>query len=103
MYRIFEWNPQLAGFEKDIELRMSLYENIKKRLLSQGQTLKEFANAHHFFGIHHEPGRWVYREWAPGAYQVYLTGEFNNWDQTAQTETGNWCWMAMMHFGTAAR
>ena len=83
MYRILELNPQLKTFENDINLRMELYQKTKKRLLGSGGTLKDFANAHHYFGIHHFDGCWVYREWAPSAYQLYLTGDFNNWDQTS--------------------
>ena len=78
MYRILELNPQLKNFEHDIQLRMDLYHNTKKRLLGDGKSLKEFANAHHYFGIHHLNGSWVYREWAPSAYQLYLMGDFNN-------------------------
>ena len=83
MYRILELNPQLKPFESDINLRMELYHNTKKRLLAQGGTLKDFAQAHHYFGIIHMNGYWVYREWAPNAYQLYLTGDFNNWNQTS--------------------
>ena len=88
MYRILELNPQLKPFERDIELRMELYRSTKDRLLGGGRmTLKDFANAHHFFGIHHLAGKWVYREWAPSAYQLYFTGEFNNWNQTSHPMT----------------
>ena len=83
MYRVLELNPQLKPFEGDIELRMELYRNTKNRLLSGGGTLRDFANAHHYFGIHHLNGSWVYREWAPSAYQLYLTGDFNGWNQTS--------------------
>ena len=94
MYRILELNPQLMPYSNDIQLRMDLYQQTKARLLSGGKTLKDFANAHHYFGIHHENGRWVYREWAPAAHQLYLTGDFNNWEQTAhpmkRLENGVW-------------
>ena len=94
MYRVLELNPQLKPFEGDIALRMELYRNTKNRLLSGGGTLKDFANGHHYFGIHHFDGKWVYREWAPNAHQLYLTGEFNNWIQTAHPmkhlENGVW-------------
>ena len=83
MYRILELNPQLQDFAGDIDLRMHLYHNTKNRLLGFTSDLKEFANAHHYFGIHRVEGGWVYREWAPSAYQLYLTGDFNGWDQTA--------------------
>ena len=82
MYRILELNPQLAEYKSDIDLRMQLYRETKNRLLPQGGTLRDFANAHHYFGIHHTHEGWVYREWAPNATQLYFTGEFNNWKQT---------------------
>lgn len=94
MYRILELNPQLHDFAGDIDLRMSCYENTKRRLLSEGKTLNDFANAHDYYGIHHVDGGWVYREWAPSAYQLYLEGEFNGWNQTShpltKLENGNW-------------
>jgi len=95
-YRILELNPQLAPFKGDIDLRMNLYHNTKNRLLKEGQTLNDIANAHTYYGIHHmeREDKWVYREWAPNAYQLYLTGEFNNWNQTShpltRLENGNW-------------
>lgn len=82
MYRIFELNPQLTKFTGDIEHRMHLYHHTKWRLLGDKMTLNEFANAHDYFGIHHTDKGWVYREWAPSAHQLYLTGEFNNWNWT---------------------
>ena len=94
MYRIIELNPQLHDFKGDIDLRMSCYENTKKRLLPEGLTLNDFANAHDYYGIHHVDGGWVYREWAPNAHQLYLEGEFNGWNQTShplkKLEKGNW-------------
>ncbi len=94
MYRILELNPQLQAFSGDIDLRMSAYYDTKKRLLPNGGTLNEFANAHEYFGIHHVDGGWVYREWAPSAYQLYLEGEFNNWNQTSHplTRLDNGVW-----------
>ena len=94
MYRILELNPQLKDFAGDIDLRMRLYQDTLNRILSQGQSLNEFANAYEYFGFHHADGGWYYREWAPSAYQLYLTGEFNNWDPTSHPLTpvgnGNW-------------
>ena len=83
MYRILELNPQLKPFEQDIDLRMRLYHETKNRLLGKEGNLKDFANAHHYFGIHHFMDCWVYREWAPSAHQLYFMGEFNNWNQTS--------------------
>ena len=94
MYRLLELNPQLQNFAGDVDLRMFLYHAAKERLLKPGQTLNDFANAHHYYGFHRTETGWVYREWAPSAYRLYLTGEFNNWNQTSHplTSLGNGDW-----------
>ena len=94
MYRILELNPQLQSFAGDIDLRMFLYRATKGRILGENQTLNDFANAHNYYGFHRTENGWVYREWAPSAYALYLEGEFNNWNQTSHPLTpignGNW-------------
>ena len=94
MYKLLELNPQLQPFSWDIDYRMQLYWDTKNRLIPHGNTLNDFANAHDYFGIHHVDGGWVYREWAPNAYQLYLTGDFNDWNWTSHPMTrlgdGNW-------------
>ena len=94
MYRIFDYNPQLKDFAADIDLRMFLYRSTKRQLLPRGGSLLDFANAHHYYGFHHVDGGWYYREWAPSAWQLYLTGDFNNWNQTShplkKLPNGNW-------------
>ena len=94
MYKVIELNPQLQPFAGDIDLRMANYHNTKNRLLSNGLTLNDFANAHEYFGIHHIKGGWIYREWAPSAFQLYLMGDFNGWNPTQypmeRLENGVW-------------
>ena len=79
MYRIFDYNPQLKPFQGDIDYRMHLYLDTKWKLVGDRMSLCDFANAHEYFGIHHVDGGWIYREWAPSAHQLYLTGDFNDW------------------------
>ena len=94
MYRLLELNPQLQPYAGDIDLRMFLYRSTKERILHEGQTLNDFANAHNYYGFHHVDGGWYYREWAPSAYQLYLEGEFNGWNKTShpltKLDNGNW-------------
>ncbi len=94
MYRLLELNPQLQPYAGDIDLRMFLYRSTKERILHEGQTLNDFANAHNYYGFHHVDGGWYYREWAPSAYQLYLEGEFNDWNKTShplkKLENGDW-------------
>ena len=94
MYKILELNPVLQWHTGDINLRMHLYNETKARLLPQGGTLNDFANGHEYYGIHRVPGGWVYREWAPSAYQLYLTGDFNGWNWTSHPlkNLGNGSW-----------
>ena len=94
MYKVIELNPQLQPYAGDNDLRMANYHNTKNRLLSNGLTLNDFANAHEYFGIHHIKGGWIYREWAPSAFQLYLMGDFNGWNPTQypmeRLENGVW-------------
>ncbi len=80
-HRIFRYDPALKAFEKDVDLRMELYKEKKKALLAGNETLSDFANGHHFFGFHKADGGWYYREWAPAAEKVFLTGDFCGWDR----------------------
>ena len=94
MYKILELNPALQWHAGDIDLRMRLYQQTKDRLLTDSKTLNDFANGHEYYGFHRVPGGWVYREWAPSAKQLYLSGDFNNWDKTSHPleSLGNGSW-----------
>ena len=72
MYRILELNPQLQCFSGDIDLRMQLYRDTKRRLIGEDGKLIDFANAHEYYGFHRIEGGWVYREWAPKAEKMYF-------------------------------
>ncbi len=82
-HKIFRHDPYLRPFEKDLDLRMENYRRKKEALLAPGQTLADFANGHLFFGFHKTYDGWFYREWAPGAEEMYLTGDFCGWDRRA--------------------
>ena len=79
MYRILQQDSALRAFERDINLRMDNYYKMRHMLVGKRGSLSDFANAHEYYGFHHTLEGWVYREWAPGADAVYLTGEFNDW------------------------
>ena len=93
-YKIFDIDPQLKQYETDLNQRMENYKNKKKELLAPGQKLIDFANGHLFYGFHKAENGWYYREWAPAAEAVYLTGDFNNWDRHShpltKKENGVW-------------
>ncbi|MDR2977327.1 MAG: alpha amylase C-terminal domain-containing protein [Streptococcaceae bacterium] len=82
--KILERDPWLEPYEGDLLHRVFEYERTKKRLLGdkKEKTLAEFAQGYKYFGFHQEKDSWVYREWAPnpGVSQVFLAGDFNDWD-----------------------
>ena len=86
-YRIFEIDPNLKNYRQDIELRMNNYHRKKQQLLGDGRTLADFANGYMYFGFHRTNEGWFYREWAPGAEAMYLTGDFCGWDRYAHRMT----------------
>ena len=79
-YKILRIDPILAHFESDINLRMENFRRKKKELLPKGVKLADFANGYQYFGFHRTQDGWVYREWAPAAEAMFLTGDFNGWD-----------------------
>ena len=93
-YRIFEYDESLRPYASDIELRMSNYERKKNELLAGGLSLTDFANAHEYYGFHKTKDGWYYREWAPGADRLYITGDFNGWQWLSHplTNIGGGVW-----------
>ena len=93
MYKILQQDKALLPFKDDIELRMDAYRRTRARLAGKN-GLSGFANAHEYYGFHHLDDGWVYREWAPAADALYLTGEFNGWQQPGaemrRLDGGNW-------------
>jgi 1,4-alpha-glucan branching enzyme len=96
-YAIVDRDSWLAPYAGDIDKRMELYHRTRDALTGGGVTrLSEFANGHEYFGFHRVPetGGWVYREWAPAADAIFLTGDFNGWnpasDPLARVGPGVW-------------
>ena len=101
-YRILKTHPEIKPYENDIDLRMKRYDEKKKELLKQrgklpkrgGVKLYDCSDAHLYYGFHKVKDGWVYREWAPAADQLYLTGDFNNWAWTEtpleKKDNGDW-------------
>ena len=93
MLRILDYDRALEPFRKDLEQREDNYQRVRAQLAGTGK-LSDFANAHEYYGFHHTQDGWVYREWAPAADALYLMGDFNGWNQTAnpliRLENGNW-------------
>ncbi|MBQ3547698.1 MAG: alpha amylase C-terminal domain-containing protein [Clostridia bacterium] len=88
--KIIKIDPYLTPYKDDLLLRINNYSNKKRELCGEG-SLIDFANGHNFFGFHKTKDGWVYREWAPAADNMFLTGDFNGWDiyKTPMTRLDN--------------
>ena len=87
----------LEPFEDAIRGRHDHTEWVKNKLTKNGKyTLAQFASGHEYFGLHKTARGWVFREWAPNATEIFLVGDFNNWQEQPKYQlkriegTGNW-------------
>ncbi len=79
--KIFSCDPLLKNYRDDLLLRQKNLEETLDRLLPKGGSLSDFATGHLYFGFHKTEDGWYYREWAPGADRIFLTGDFCGWDR----------------------
>ena len=93
-YKILTIDPWLKPYYSDIALRMQRHANTRRALLGDKGDLSSFANGYLYYGIARTEDGWVYREWAPGADEMHLIGDFNDWDREShpmtRLENGNW-------------
>ncbi len=78
-------DPWLEPYSGEITNRIERFKNSLEEIRRDGGSLKEFAAAYKTMGINydHEAGGWWYREWAPAARELFLCGDFNNWDRSS--------------------
>ncbi|PID87874.1 MAG: 1,4-alpha-glucan-branching enzyme [Bacteroidia bacterium] len=78
-------DPYLDPFSSIIQSRIEKAQRLEKEL-TQGQSLEEFANAHHYFGLHKEDDCWRYTDHLPEAKQVFIIGDFSRWKPQKEFE-----------------
>jgi len=88
---LIDQDPWLAPYADALRRRYSKYQTRLAQISRAEGSLAAFANGHQYYGLNrgsHEgqPGVW-YREWAPGADALFLTGDFNGWDRRANPMT----------------
>ena len=82
-------DPWLEPAEEEIVARYSRYKNTLQSINTGWGSLLKFADAHNYFGIHYDRAQegWIYREWAPKAQDLYLFGDFNDWQRYSHRMT----------------
>ncbi|TDG43303.1 hypothetical protein AWZ03_010275 [Drosophila navojoa] len=78
--KLLEMDGYLKPFEREIRRRHGVLKDWIAKIDQCEGGLEEFSQGYKYYGLHFQPDNSVIaREWAPGARDVYLTGDFNNW------------------------
>ena len=92
--RFYKADPWLDPFREIIEARLA-YISYREKLFTGGRSMTDYANGHHWYGLHRTPEGWVFREHAPNATSIILTGTFSEWKEDgryalSRTAEGDW-------------
>ncbi len=76
-------DPWLEPSTQDINNRFNRYESKLKAIEKDFKSITDFADGYKYLGINWDAKRkgWTYREWAPQAHALFLTGDFNEWSE----------------------
>lgn len=86
----------LEPYVHDVHERYQRYLRARNEIEEAEGSLLNFAKGHHYYGINFdsEKNGWTYREWAPNAHHLFLTGDFNGWDRYShpleRNSNGDW-------------
>ena len=89
-------DPWLDPVKDDVIARYKRFKNKLKEIESYYKTFVDFAGQYKYLGLNYDEKAkgWWYREWAPAAQALYLEGDFNNWNKSAnplkKVDNGNW-------------
>ena len=70
----------LKPFTGVVDKRIGKCLSKEKHLIRNG-SLIDFAMGHYYYGMHRNNGCWVFREWAPNAKSIFVTGIFTGWQE----------------------
>ena len=74
---------QMRVFEKEAELS------------GEKGSIADFATGYLYYGLHRTKDGWIFREWAPNATEIFLTGGFSGWKELPEyqlQQLGNGTW-----------
>ena len=76
-----EWLQPVAA---EIAMRYEQYRARLAEIEDGSGSIVDYANGYRYFGWQHDEDMsgWWFREWLPAAKDVYIFGDFNNWQRT---------------------
>ena len=94
--KIVKDDPWLEPVEGELEYRRKLYLDALKEIEEASESIADYADGYLYFGFQRdeEAHGWWFREWLPGAWEVFLFGDFNGWERRslplARGADGGW-------------
>jgi 1,4-alpha-glucan branching enzyme len=88
-----DWLKPVA---REVYERFERFQNRLKQINDDYGSLNAFADAYNYYGLNYDAKLkgWWYREWAPKARDLFIFGDFNNWQRYAnrliKNEFGIW-------------
>ena len=79
-YSFYLSDPWLKPYTEVVDRRIGKCLQ-KEKQLTGNKMLSDFALGHHFYGLHQSKDRWIFREWAPNATAIFITGVFSDWKE----------------------
>src|ERR1700694_3486580 len=93
---IIQEDPWLDPYIHEVNERFERFKKARQEIEHAEGSLLNFAKGHYYYGINFdtEKNGGIYREWAPSAYNLYLIGDFNEWNRAAskleRNSNGDW-------------
>lgn len=76
--RLLKLDPYLETFQGEIRRRYGCFQKYLDGINENEGGIDKFTKGYQHFGIHVTPDNGIYcKEWAPGALQLYLMGDFS--------------------------
>ncbi|MBO7110855.1 MAG: alpha amylase C-terminal domain-containing protein [Bacteroidaceae bacterium] len=96
MLKIIENDPWLTPYSGAIEGRHDHALWRESQLTGGKMSLKDFASGYLYYGLQRTDSGWTFREWAPNATDIFLIGDFSNWEEQERfrlrriNDAGDW-------------
>ncbi|XP_072316290.1 1,4-alpha-glucan-branching enzyme [Eucyclogobius newberryi] len=92
---LLQMDPYLKPYVKDFKRRYELFQKQLQLLEEAEGGFDQFTRSYRSFGVQRLPDNSLwFREWAPTAEALFLTGDFNGWDKFSfpysKKEFGKW-------------
>ncbi|XP_036451234.1 1,4-alpha-glucan-branching enzyme [Colossoma macropomum] len=93
--KFLQLDPYIKSHEGDIQRRYRLFEERLAWLEKDEGGFDQFTQSYQSYGVQRQLGSGLlFREWAPGAHALFLTGDFNAWEKLSYPFTpkafGKW-------------